>query len=372
MIKGIAGYGYRDELVIPIIENTPHEYELTASLESAVLKYPKTVAVLVRDHGVYVWGNTWEDAKRHGECLHYLFELSLKICHLAKVNLPATVSSPAPVASNGISRKRARPDSELAVASISSTHKHVVFDIEGTTTPITFVKAVLFPYARDNVAPYLRSNWEGDAQIDLLALLRQHSEDANEKDLLCLPTLSAVSFKAEKVPFSSSLLQAFTTYVQWNIDKDRKIKALKDLQGKIWKEGYAAGKLSAIVYDDVPHCLERLKAAGKSVCIYSSGSRAAQKLLFKHSNHGDLRQYLSCYFDTSVGHKRTASSYQEIGLSLGVDSLSEILFVTDIFEEAEAAKEAGMDAIISVRPGNAPLLSEQEGVFQTVTNFDNV
>lgn len=372
MIKGIAGYGYRDELVVPIIENTPHEYELTASLEAAVLKYPKTVAVLVRDHGVYVWGNTWEDAKRHGECLHYLFELSLKICHLVRTSLPPAISSPVPVTSNGVTRKRARPDSELVVASISSSHKHVVFDIEGTTTPITFVKDVLFPYARDNVAAYLRNNWEGDAQNDLLALLRQHSEDANEKDLLCLPTLSAVSFKAAMVPFSSSLLQAFTTYVKWNIEKDRKIKALKDLQGKIWKEGYAAGKLSAIVYDDVPHCFERLNAAGKNVCIYSSGSRAAQKLLFKYSNHGDLRQYLSCYFDTSIGHKRTASSYKEIGLSLGVDSLSEILFVTDIFEEAEAAKEAGMDAIISVRPGNSPLLSENEGRFQSVTNFDNV
>lgn len=374
MIKGIAGYGYKDELVIPIIENTPYEYELTASLETAVLKYPKSVAVLVRDHGVYVWGNTWEDAKRHGECLHYLFELSLKMCHLASIKHSPVVQPVNSEVTN--SRKRLRSEDaagtenrKLALQSISSPHKHVLLDIEGTTTPITFVKDVLFPFARDNVGKYLRDNWD-DSQSDLLALLRQHSEDKNDKNMLTLPTLLSIPLNIEKVQFTTAFLQAFTTYVQWNIDKDRKIKALKDLQGKMWKEGYESGELRSIVYDDVPIFFRRMNENGKNLCIYSSGSRSAQKLLFKYSNHGDLREYLTCYFDTSVGHKRSADSYREISLSLGVDSGSEILFVTDIFEEAVAAREAGLNVVLSVRPGNAPL--QNPDFCRCVTTFDEL
>ena len=375
MIKGISGYGYRDELVIPIIENTSKEYELTASLDQAVLKYPKSVAVLVRDHGVYVWGNSWEDAKRHGECLHYLFELSLKLCHLEKC-MGQTISTEVEVVQDGNPRKRHRPLDQAGngqiVSADTSHYKHVLLDIEGTTTPITFVKDVLFPYARDQVENYLRKHWYGDAQSDLIALLHQHAADKNDGSLLSLSALSKLSLKSERLLFTESLLIAFTTYVQWNIEKDRKIKALKDLQGKIWKDGYDSGALNAIVYDDVPLFLKRMKHLGKNVCIYSSGSRSAQKLLFKHSNHGDLREYLSCYFDTVVGHKRDASSYNEISLYLGVDKASEILFVTDIFEEAVAATEAGMSAMISIRPGNAPLLHDQINFCKCITSFDEI
>ena len=84
MIKGISGYGYFDTLCVPIIENTAHEHELADSLGNCIRANPKAVAVLVRRHGMYVWGATWEQAKRHGECLHYLFDIAL---HMTKLGM---------------------------------------------------------------------------------------------------------------------------------------------------------------------------------------------------------------------------------------------------------------------------------------------
>jgi methylthioribulose-1-phosphate dehydratase len=82
MIKGIEGMGFHDRLVIPIIENTARESELTASLEEAILAYPKTQAVLVRRHGVYIWGRTWQRAKTQAECYDYLFRAAAEMVRL--------------------------------------------------------------------------------------------------------------------------------------------------------------------------------------------------------------------------------------------------------------------------------------------------
>ena len=119
----------------------------------------------------------------------------------------------------------------------------------------------------------------------------------------------------------------------------------------------------------MPPACKRIQDAGKQVCIYSSGSRKAQRLLFQYSNHGDLRTHIGCYFDTTAGHKRQASSYAEILLTLGVTDPSKVLFVTDVYEEAVAADEVGMHCIISIREGNAPLPSLHN--FRTVDSFDN-
>ncbi len=382
MIKGIAGFGYRDELVVPIIENTPFEYELTASLEAAVLKYPRAVGVLVRHHGVYVWGNSWEDAKRHAECMHYLFDLSVKMCHLSSRNslasdgLQLAVTSDSPPRSATKKRRRAREDS---AATASFPYRAVVMDIEGTTTPITFVKDVMFPYAASRVEGYLKESWGSDVtQGDLAALRRQYEDDLKSQAQVGL----SLNYPSDTLPqwtsgpisreVDESLLGEVVRYVRWNISQDRKVKALKDLQGRVWREGFVTGAIVGQVYEDVPPFLEKMNELGVTLCIYSSGSRDAQKLLFGYCNHGDLRPYFSCYFDTAVGNKRSATSYKEIALTLNVDGPSEILFLTDIYEEAQAAKDAGMAAIISVRPGNAKLPDDVDKSFKLITSFDQI
>ncbi|DAZ97604.1 TPA: hypothetical protein N0F65_002223 [Lagenidium giganteum] len=356
MIKGLAGCGYEDELVVPIIENTPHESDLSESLRQAIEEYPKASAVLVRRHGIYVWGDSWEAAKRHAECLHYLFDMAIEMRKLqldfSIAPIKATVQS---------TRKRLRAsETETQHPSLASSYKYVLLDIEGTTTPITFVKDVLFPFAERNVEQFLRDTWETDAtQADVAALHAQASRDIADGiyDGAVPPTTGDVNV----------LRTAIVAFVKWNIQKDRKITALKQLQGHIWQQGYQSEELKALVYPDVPLFLQRMQAHGVRVGIYSSGSRQAQRLLFKHSDQGDLRPFLSVYFDTKVGHKREAASYHEIFQSLGLDNGSEVLFVTDVIEEAQAATSAGIDAVLSVRPGNAPLPAQHP--FRTVRSF---
>ena len=376
MIKGIAGYGYRDELVIPIIDNTPVEYELTASLDAAVMKYPRSIAVLVRHHGIYVWGSSWEEAKRHAECLHYLFELSLKMCHLSQVPRNVPFSSALLSADYSEGRKRIRTSNDINdpidETSSSLRYKYVVLDIEGTTTPITFVKEIMFPFAAANVEQYLKSSWGEPVTVsDVDALYKQYLNDLESAEFAAegMPRWNNANFDG---PRDDAVMKDAVAYVHWCIEKDRKIKSLKDLQGRIWKSGFENGAMKSEIYADVPVFLNRMMKQGVKVCVYSSGSREAQKLLFGYSVFGNLRPYFTCYFDTSIGNKRVAGSYKEITLSLNVDAANEILFVTDVFEEASAAASAGMHAIISVRPGTAPLPSIQPFPFKRVTTFDDI
>ncbi|KAJ0101931.1 hypothetical protein Patl1_04687 [Pistacia atlantica] len=166
------------------------------------------------------------------------------------------------------------------------------------------------------------------------------------------------------------VIAALVANVEAMIKADRKITALKQLQGHIWRTGFENNELEGVVFDDVPEALEKWNALGIKVYIYSSGSRLAQRLIFGNSNHGDLRKYLSGFFDTAVGNKRETRSYIEITDSVGVDKPSEILFVTDVYQEAKAAKAAGLDVVISVRPGNGPL-PENHG-FKTITSFAEI
>lgn len=361
MIKGISGHGYDDELVVPIIENAPTEHELEAPIREVLKKFPKTLAVLVRRHGLFVWGDTWEAAKRHAECLHYLFQVAIEMHRLQlDYTLPLSANGSAAVANP---RKRARLDdgAKAASSSIAEQHKYIILDIEGTTTPITFVHDVLFPFVVNNAESFLRETWtDATTQADVAALAAQHAEDVKAGSNP--PPLGDI--KDEKV------IPQLAAYVQWNVKADRKIGALKQLQGHMWNEGYESGELKALVYEDVPPFFERMGESGVRVGIYSSGSRQAQKLLFQFSDRGDLRPHLSVYFDTKVGHKREVGSYEQILQSLGVDSGKDVLFVTDVIEEAEAAAAAGVDAVLSVRPGNKPLPASHP--FRTITSFDQL
>jgi enolase-phosphatase E1 len=220
---------------------------------------------------------------------------------------------------------------------MSQSHQVVLLDIEGTTTPISFVYDTLFPFAREHVGRFLRAHADDPAvREDLEALAAQAAEDAAEDDV---------------DPFSPDDLDAATEYVHWQMDHDRKTTSLKSLQGKIWRAGYDDGRLKGEVFDDVPDVMRRLRSDGTSICIYSSGSVAAQKLLFSNSTAGDLTGLIDGYFDTTTGPKKESESYTKIADALGVEP-ADVLFATDNLDEARAAREAGLDVAMMARPGN--------------------
>ncbi|CAN1179375.1 Probable bifunctional methylthioribulose-1-phosphate dehydratase/enolase-phosphatase E1 [Linum perenne] len=237
----------------------------------------------------------------------------------------------------------------------------ILLDIEGTTTPITFVFDVLFPYARDNVGKHLSATYETEDTRADIKLLRSQVEDD-----LAQGVKGAVPIPPDDAG-KDAVIAALVANVEAMIKADRKITALKQLQGHIWRTGFQNNELKGVVYDDVPEALKNWHALGIKTYIYSSGSRLAQRLIFGNTTAGDLRQFLSGFFDTNVGTKRESSSYIQISESLGVDNPSEILFLTDVVQEAVAAKAAGLEALISVRPGNAPL-PENHG-FETINSF---
>ncbi|XP_065043985.1 probable bifunctional methylthioribulose-1-phosphate dehydratase/enolase-phosphatase E1 1 isoform X1 [Musa acuminata AAA Group] len=240
----------------------------------------------------------------------------------------------------------------------------IVLDIEGTTTPITFVTDVLFPYAHDNVRKHLMSTYDSEETKEDIKLLRAQVEDDLKEGILgSVPVPSDDAGKDE-------VIDSLVTNVEAMIRADRKITSLKQLQGHIWRTGFENKELQGVVYEDVPEALLKWHANGIKVYIYSSGSREAQRLIFGNTSYGDLRKYLCGFFDTTVGNKRESRSYFEISVSVGVDEPSQVLFVTDVYAEAVAAKAAGLQVLISVRPGNAPL-PENHG-FKTIKSFADI
>ncbi|KAK4255819.1 hypothetical protein QN277_008764 [Acacia crassicarpa] len=237
----------------------------------------------------------------------------------------------------------------------------IVLDIEGTTTPISFVTEVLFPYARANVGRHLSATYDSPETQDDIKLLRSQVQNDLEQGIAGAVPIPPDDAGKEEV------IASLVANVEAMIKADRKITALKELQGHIWRTGFESKEIEAVVFDDVPKALEKWHALGKKVYIYSSGSRLAQRLIFGNTNYGDLRKYLYGFFDTKVGNKRETSSYIEIFETLGVDKPSNILFLTDASQEATAAKAAGLEVMISIRPGNGPL-PEKHG-FRTINSF---
>jgi enolase-phosphatase E1 len=218
----------------------------------------------------------------------------------------------------------------------------ILLDIEGTTTPIAFVHEVLFSYARSRVRNYLTEHF-GSAELlaDLARLREEHAIDLKQN--LQPPVLVEGPRDAE--------IDSIVEYVSWLMDRDRKSTALKSLQGKIWKEGYVDGTLKAQLFADVAPALERWCRAGLKISIFSSGSALAQKLLFAHTEAGDLTRFISNYFDTTVGSKTDAESYRRIAAALRLPA-NEVLFISDVVGELDAASAAGMQTLLCVRPGN--------------------
>jgi enolase-phosphatase E1 len=152
------------------------------------------------------------------------------------------------------------------------------------------------------------------------------------------------------------------------MDQDRKSTALKKLQGEIWRAGYERGELHGEVFPDVPPALERWHRQNIDVRIFSSGSILAQRLIFSTTRAGDLTRFLNGYFDTTTGPKNEASSYQQIAQEFGL-AAGEIVFVSDVTRELDAARSAGMKTLLCVRPGNHPQPAHNH---TTITTFDGL
>jgi enolase-phosphatase E1 len=231
----------------------------------------------------------------------------------------------------------------------------VLLDIEGTTTPIAFVHDVLFSYARARLNAYLRAHVAEDELRGVIATLR-------------VEWLDDAKAKLEPPPWALADLPAAARYLEWLMDRDRKSPGLKRLQGDIWRAGYRDGTLKGEVFADVPAALTRWKAAGLDVAIYSSGSVAAQKMLFGTTAYGDLTPLLSGFFDTTVGPKIATDSYCRIASALGCET-TRMLFLSDASSELDAARSAGCQTLMTVRPGNAPPSVAPE---RTIHSFDEI
>jgi enolase-phosphatase E1 len=220
--------------------------------------------------------------------------------------------------------------------------KVYLLDIEGTTSPLSLVHAVLFPYARLHLGQFLREHAdEAEVSADLVLL-------AEEND--CEEAADCPRF------LKGGSLDEAGEYLLWLMDRDRKSTALKSLQGRIWKTGFLAGELVGTVFGDVPEALARWTRPprGAKVAVYSSGSVDAQRLLFRYSSAGDLTPFVSAYFDTRVGAKVSRESYQAIAAAMGVEA-DEMLFISDALKELDPAREAGCWTRLSVREGNPPV-----------------
>ena len=164
-------------------------------------------------------------------------------------------------------------------------------------------------------------------------------------------------------------IDSIASYVQWLIDRDRKSTGLKWLQGKIWRQGYLDGTLRAPLFADVLPALKRWRRAGLKIGIFSSGSSLAQKLLFTHTEAGDVTKFIDDYFDTTDGSKTAIESYRQIASALRLVP-REVLFISDVVAELDAASAAGMQTLLCVRPGNHPQsLAER---YQIVQSFNDI
>ena len=170
----------------------------------------------------------------------------------------------------------------------------------------------------------------------------------------------------EHVDVRESIASA-TAYCAWLMDRDRKSPALKHLQGLIWDRGYDAASCTAMVYADVPPAFRRWRDEGRTIAIYSSGSELAQRRLFATTEYGDLTPFISRFFDTSIGSKQDAASYARIAAALS-QAPGDVCFISDVTRELAAARDAGLEVRLAVRPGNPP--QDDVDRYEKVTTFD--
>jgi enolase-phosphatase E1 len=209
----------------------------------------------------------------------------------------------------------------------------ILLDVEGTTSSISFVYDVLFTHAKARVGEFLAAHREDGRVMELAASITAAAG----------APLSAAAIAADPTRAALAAIDL--------MNRDVKDTALKELQGMIWRSGFESGELVAHVFDDVPPALAAWADSGLDVRVYSSGSIEAQKLFFGHTAAGDLRPHLRGHYDTTTGPKREAASYARIAADMGLEP-RQILFVSDVGAELDAARAAGMATALAIRPGN--------------------
>ncbi|XP_060103113.1 enolase-phosphatase E1 [Heteronotia binoei] len=243
----------------------------------------------------------------------------------------------------------------------------ILLDIEGTTTPIAFVKDILFPYVKDNIKDYLRRHWEEEECQQDVGLLRKQAEEDSHMDGVVPIPLETRDGEEE----IERVIQAVIDNVHWQMSSDRKSTALKQLQGHIWRAAYENGCVKGEFFEDVVPAIRKWRERGMKIYVYSSGSMEAQKLLFQHSTEGNILELFDGHFDTKIGSKVDSESYQRIAASIGC-SPNNILFLTDVTREADAAEEADIHVAIVVRPGNAGLTDDEKSYYRLITSFNEL
>lgn len=223
--------------------------------------------------------------------------------------------------------------------------KFILTDIEGTTTSVDFVYKTLFPYFIEHLPEAVAEFADDPFVVKCYADLQLWAKEERQQSLN-----------------ESATTQLFIELTQ----ADVKQTTLKALQGFVWRIGYQRGELKGHIYDDVPKALQNWHQQGIGLGVYSSGSVEAQKLIFGSSIFGDLTPYFSFYFDTQVGAKREVSSYQKINQAVGHPA-HDILFLSDVEAELEAAQLAGMKTIHLARPNTPPSVR-----FTTVPDFSAI
>ncbi len=235
----------------------------------------------------------------------------------------------------------------------------ILLDIEGTTTPVDFVYNTLFPFSVACAEQFLAQHYQDvEVAADVEALRQQRAAEAQG---IANPPPWRGDSRAARIASAAA-------YFRWLVEHDRKLTALKSLQGKIWEAGYRSGELHGAVYPDVPPAFARWRQQGRSISIFSSGSVLAQKLLFRHSTSGDLTPFIASYFDTATGPKQNAQSYSRIADSLRAQAQA-IVFISDTVRELDAAREAGLQTLLCVRPEARPPEHAEHPVVHT---FDEV
>lgn len=231
---------------------------------------------------------------------------------------------------------------------IDALIRTIVTDIEGTTSSISFVKEVLFPYAAEHLREYI---------------LEHRTERPVREQLNAVAELAGIPSHDTKALIKQLLA--------W-IDSDTKATPLKSLQGMIWQHGYRKGSYQAHIYADAVQSLTQWHDQKLGLYVYSSGSVQAQKLFFEHSVYGDMRPLFSGYFDTTTGAKQDENSYRSIAATVGCPA-SEILFLSDIEAELDAAKAAGMQTYWILRPADSSLNPDEvQSPHSIAANFDDI
>lgn len=221
----------------------------------------------------------------------------------------------------------------------------------------------MFPFVREQLRQYLQENWNSSTLngcLDLLAIDAGHTD--RQSWLGVLPESQSAS------SYSNQQEQVYQTVIEL-MNADAKVTGLKQLQGLIWESGFKSGQLVGHLFEDVGPSIQAWAAQGIDVRVYSSGSIAAQKLFFGHSVTGNLLPCIRGHYDTTVGGKQSSESYQKIATDFGLLP-EQILFISDVVAELSAAQTAGIQTLLSLRPGNKPV--QPEHGFEVVTDFRQI